>query len=33
LAIDGQLFRAVVGSFPTGVTIVTAMAQDGFPAA
>jgi flavin reductase (NADH) len=31
LAIDGQLFRAVVGSFPTGVTIVTAMAQDGTP--
>jgi flavin reductase (DIM6/NTAB) family NADH-FMN oxidoreductase RutF len=31
LAIDGQLFRAVVGSFPTGVTIVTAMASDGKP--
>jgi flavin reductase (DIM6/NTAB) family NADH-FMN oxidoreductase RutF len=31
LAIDGQLFRAVVGSFPTGVTIVTVMATDGKP--
>jgi len=31
LGIDGQLFRAVVGSFPTGVTIVTAMASDGLP--
>jgi flavin reductase (NADH) len=29
LGIDGQLFRAVVGSFPTGVTIVTAVAADG----
>jgi flavin reductase (DIM6/NTAB) family NADH-FMN oxidoreductase RutF len=29
LGIDGQLFRAVVGSFPTGVTIVTATAADG----
>ena len=26
LGIDGQLFRAVVGSFPTGVTVVTAIA-------
>jgi flavin reductase (DIM6/NTAB) family NADH-FMN oxidoreductase RutF len=29
LGIDGQLFRAVVGSFPTGVTIVTMVAADG----
>ena len=31
LGIDGQLFRAVVGSFPTGVTVVTAAATDGSP--
>jgi flavin reductase (DIM6/NTAB) family NADH-FMN oxidoreductase RutF len=31
LAIDGQLFRAVLGSFPTGVTIVTTMGNDGVP--
>jgi flavin reductase (DIM6/NTAB) family NADH-FMN oxidoreductase RutF len=31
LAIDGQLFRAVVGSFPTGVTVVTTLARDGTP--
>jgi flavin reductase (DIM6/NTAB) family NADH-FMN oxidoreductase RutF len=31
LAIDGQLFRAVLGSFPTGVTIVTTVASDGTP--
>jgi flavin reductase (DIM6/NTAB) family NADH-FMN oxidoreductase RutF len=31
LGIDGQLFRDVVGSFPTGVTIVTTMARDGTP--
>jgi flavin reductase (DIM6/NTAB) family NADH-FMN oxidoreductase RutF len=31
LGIDGQLFRAVVGSFPTGVTIVTMMGPDGAP--
>jgi len=31
LAVDGQLFRAVVGSFPTGVTIVTTVAADGTP--
>jgi flavin reductase (DIM6/NTAB) family NADH-FMN oxidoreductase RutF len=31
LAVDGQLFRAVVGSFPTGVTIVTTVAPDGTP--
>jgi flavin reductase (DIM6/NTAB) family NADH-FMN oxidoreductase RutF len=31
LAIDGQLFRAVLGSFPTGVTIVTTVAGDGAP--
>ena len=31
LAIDGQLFRAVLGSFPTGVTIVTTVASDGAP--
>jgi flavin reductase (DIM6/NTAB) family NADH-FMN oxidoreductase RutF len=29
LAIDGQLFRAVLGSFPTGVTIVTTVGSDG----
>src|SRR5262249_30763190 len=28
LGIDGQLFKAVAGSFPTGVTIVTATAAD-----
>jgi flavin reductase (DIM6/NTAB) family NADH-FMN oxidoreductase RutF len=31
LAIDGQLFRAVLGSFPTGVTIVTTVGSDGLP--
>jgi flavin reductase (DIM6/NTAB) family NADH-FMN oxidoreductase RutF len=31
LAIDGQLFRAVLGSFPTGVTIVTTVGDDGVP--
>jgi flavin reductase (DIM6/NTAB) family NADH-FMN oxidoreductase RutF len=31
LAIDGQLFRAVLGSFPTGVTIVTTVGADGVP--
>jgi flavin reductase (DIM6/NTAB) family NADH-FMN oxidoreductase RutF len=31
LAIDGQLFRAVLGSFPTGVTIVTTVGSDGAP--
>jgi flavin reductase (DIM6/NTAB) family NADH-FMN oxidoreductase RutF len=31
LAIDGQLFRAVLGSFPTGVTIVTTVGSDGVP--
>ena len=31
LAVDGQLFRAIVGSFPTGVTIITTVAADGMP--
>ena len=31
MAIDGQLFRAVLGSFPTGVTIVTTVGSDGAP--
>jgi flavin reductase (DIM6/NTAB) family NADH-FMN oxidoreductase RutF len=31
LAIDGQLFRSVLGSFPTGVTVVTTLAADGSP--
>ena len=31
MAIDGQLFRAVLGSFPTGVTIVTTVGSDGVP--
>ena|SRR5438445_2909325 len=31
LAIDGELFRAVAGAFPTGVTIVTTMGPDGAP--
>jgi flavin reductase (DIM6/NTAB) family NADH-FMN oxidoreductase RutF len=31
LGVDGQLFRAVVGSFPTGVTIVTTLGPDGVP--
>jgi flavin-dependent trigonelline monooxygenase, reductase component len=31
LAIDGQLFRAVLGSFPTGVAIVTTVGSDGAP--
>ncbi len=33
MAIDGQLFRSVVGSFPTGVTVVTTLAADGTPGA
>jgi len=31
LAIDRQLFRAVAGSFPTGVTVVTTVGRDGSP--
>jgi len=31
VAIDGQLFRAVVGSFPTGVTVITTVGSDGLP--
>jgi flavin reductase (DIM6/NTAB) family NADH-FMN oxidoreductase RutF len=31
LAIDGQLFRSILGSFPTGVTIVTTVGADGVP--
>ncbi len=31
MSIDGDLFRAVVGSFPTGVTIVTTIGSDGSP--
>jgi flavin reductase (DIM6/NTAB) family NADH-FMN oxidoreductase RutF len=31
LAIDGQLFRSVLGSFPTGVTVVTTIGDDGSP--
>jgi flavin reductase (DIM6/NTAB) family NADH-FMN oxidoreductase RutF len=31
VGIDGQLFRAVVGSFPTGVTVVTTVGNDGLP--
>jgi len=31
LPIDGQLFRSVLGSFPTGVTVVTTIAGDGSP--
>lgn len=31
LAIDGQLFRSILGSFPTGVTIVTTVGTDGVP--
>jgi 3-hydroxy-9,10-secoandrosta-1,3,5(10)-triene-9,17-dione monooxygenase reductase component len=31
LGIDRDLFRAVVGSFPTGVTIVTTTGSDGVP--
>ena len=31
MAIDGQLFRAVLGSFPTGVTVVTTVGSDGVP--
>jgi flavin reductase (DIM6/NTAB) family NADH-FMN oxidoreductase RutF len=31
VGIDGQVFRAVVGSFPTGVTVVTAVGKDGVP--
>src|SRR5882757_9224090 len=30
--IDGQRFRQVLGSYPTGVTVVTAIAEDGSPA-
>lgn len=31
-AIDGQRFREVLGSYPTGVTVVTAIGEDGRPA-
>jgi flavin reductase (DIM6/NTAB) family NADH-FMN oxidoreductase RutF len=31
LPIDGQLFRSVLGSFPTGVTVVTTIGADGTP--
>jgi flavin reductase (DIM6/NTAB) family NADH-FMN oxidoreductase RutF len=31
VGIDGPLFRAVVGSFPTGVTVVTTVGNDGVP--
>jgi flavin reductase (DIM6/NTAB) family NADH-FMN oxidoreductase RutF len=31
VAIDGELFRSVLGSFPTGVTIVTAVDDMGVP--
>jgi flavin reductase (DIM6/NTAB) family NADH-FMN oxidoreductase RutF len=31
VAIDGELFRAVLGSFPTGVTVVTAVDHAGIP--
>lgn len=30
--LDGQRFRRVLGSYPTGVTVVTAIAADGTPA-
>lgn len=30
--IDGQLFRRVLGNYPTGVTVVTAIGEDGNPA-
>jgi flavin reductase (DIM6/NTAB) family NADH-FMN oxidoreductase RutF len=30
--LDGQRFRRVLGSYPTGVTVVTAIAADGVPA-
>jgi len=29
--VDGELFRAILGSFPSGVTVVTAMDRDGTP--
>lgn len=31
MPVSSELFRGVVGSFPTGVTIVTAMGEDGVP--
>jgi flavin reductase (DIM6/NTAB) family NADH-FMN oxidoreductase RutF len=31
-SIDGQRFREVLGSYPTGVTVITAIAEDGQPA-
>lgn len=31
MAVDLDLFRAIVGSFPTGVTVVTVMGVDGQP--
>ena len=31
MGIDSDLYRAVVGSFPTGVTIITTVAADGSP--
>ncbi len=31
MPVDEELYRALAGSFPTGVTIVTAMGQDGQP--
>jgi len=31
LAIDRELFRAVAGAFPTGVTVVTTVGADGAP--
>ncbi|HEY2207524.1 MAG TPA: flavin reductase [Pseudonocardia sp.] len=30
--IDGQRFRQVLGNYPTGVTVITAIAEDGSPA-
>src|ERR1700754_2445302 len=30
--VDGQRFRRVLGSYPTGVTVVTAIGADGAPA-
>ncbi|HEY2100013.1 MAG TPA: flavin reductase family protein, partial [Pseudonocardia sp.] len=30
--IDAQRFRQVLGSYPTGVTVITAIAEDGSPA-
>jgi flavin reductase (DIM6/NTAB) family NADH-FMN oxidoreductase RutF len=31
MPVDIDLFRAIVGSFPTGVTVVTTLAEDGTP--